>query len=419
MPEEETKRKKAKPETLDIKEYLEQLPPPPEEHSHELKMEKHLKRMLLEQEEKLSEEELQFYSRQIVLDEIGLRGQQRLKRAKVCIVGLGGLGCTIAIQLAAMGVGHLRLVDRDVVEESNLQRQHLYNFDLIGFPKVEAAVKRLERLNPYVQFEPLPLSLNADNADAIIRGMNVVVDGLDNMNTRYAVNRACVRLGVPYVFGAAISTYGNTSTIIPNETACLECFYGKLDDSHLRTCATVGVHPSVLGVVASIEVAETIKILLGRQPTLTNKLLYCDVRSLRFEEIDVTRMESCPVCGSQPRTDPMPLKNPLIEEGCGRRNKRVFTIIPKENLKLEMQELASISKKSGARLNVEAKLGVTFATNERLLVSLLSSGVMVVEGASSEEEALEVYRRIVVDRMRVSWSRISRRADTASSPQQS
>ena len=245
-----TKSKKKKTQ-IDIEEYLKQLPPPPAEHLHELKMEKRLKQMIAQQES-LSDSESRFYSRQIMLDEVGYKGQLKLKKSKACIVGLGGLGSTIATELAAMGVGHLRLVDFDVVEESNLQRQHLYNFDVIGFPKVEAATMRLKKLNPYVNLEPLPLAFNMDNADEILSGMDVVVDGLDNMNTRYAVNRACVKRGIPYVFGSAISTYGNTSTIIPQDTACLECFYGRLDDNRLPTCGTLGVHPSVIGVIASI-----------------------------------------------------------------------------------------------------------------------------------------------------------------------
>lgn len=386
----------------DLKQWL---PPPPLEHAYELKMEERVKRLVEGEGGKFSEGELRFYSRQMMLDEIGYGGQERLKEAKVCLVGLGGLGSTIAFQLAAMGVGHLRLVDRDVVEESNLQRQHLYSYDVIGYPKVEAAVNRLERLNPYVEFEPLPLSFEERNASDIISGMDVVVDGLDNMNTRYAVNRACIRLGVPYVFGAAISTFGNVSTIVPGETACLECFYGKLEDQKLPSCATVGVHPSVIGVVASIEVAEAVKTVLNRQARLRNKLLYCDVGLMRFEEIEVARVEKCPVCGSQ-RGDPAALKHSLIEEGCGRNNRRVFILVPKENLNLDLANLVEVLKREGAQLNVVAKLGVTYVSNRGFLASMLKSGVMVLEGASSREDAVGFYRRIIVDKLNVPWVRI-------------
>ncbi len=389
----------------DLEEYLKKRPPPPQEHAHELKMKKRLKR-LVERYEKLSEGELRFYSRQIMLTEVGYEGQVKLKNGKVCLVGLGGLGSTIATQLAAMGVGYIRLVDRDIVEESNLQRQHLYNYDVIGYPKVEAAVIRLEKQNPFVHFEPLPFSFNEYNANKIVKGMDVVVDGLDNMNARYTVNRACVKLGIPYVFGSAISNFGNTSTIIPKRTPCLECFYGKLDDSLMPTCSTTGVHPSVIAIVASIQVAETIKLLLGKQPSLKNKLLYCDVENMRFEEIAIARAENCPVCGVRPKTIPDSSKHVFIEELCGRNRKRVFLAIPKQDLKLSMKKLITLLEKEEKKVNVKARLGVTFTAKEGNIVSILKSGIMIIEGMCNQEETLDFYRGIVVSKMKIPLSKI-------------
>ncbi|MHA1263213.1 MAG: HesA/MoeB/ThiF family protein [Candidatus Freyarchaeota archaeon] len=193
--------------------------------------------------EDLSDEELEFYSRQIVLTEIGYTGQLKLRNARVCVVGLGGLGSPAALQLAAAGVGYLRLVDHNIVELSNLQRQHLYSVDYLGYPKVEVAARRLHELNPNIEIDPLPLSLTVSNAEEIVRDMDVVIDGLDRMTPRYALNRACLKTGVPYVFGAAIMTFGNMSTIIPGRTPCLECFQGNLSDDRMPTCAVVGVHP--------------------------------------------------------------------------------------------------------------------------------------------------------------------------------
>ena len=203
----------------------------------------------------LSEEELEYYSRQVVMADMGYNAQLKLKNSKACLVGVGGLGSPAAMQLAAMGVGYLRIVDRDVVELTNLHRQHLYGVDDVGFPKVEAAAKRLRQLNPYINLEPLPLSVNQTNAEDIVRCMDIVIDGLDSMAGRYAINRACIKLGVPYVFGAAITTTGNLSTIVPAETACLECFYGSLDDKKLPKCGVVGVHPSLVNIIASLEVS--------------------------------------------------------------------------------------------------------------------------------------------------------------------
>ena len=283
----------------------------------------------------LSSEQMDVYSRQIVLKDIGYEGQLKLRKGRVCIVGLGGLGCPIATQLTAMGVGYLRLVDRDVIEVSNLHRQHLYDRETLGYPKVEVAVKKLKKLNVDVELEPLPLSLNTNNAQKIIEDVDVVVDGLDRIEPRYAINRACVKLGIPYVFGAAIEAFGNVSTIIPYETPCLECFYPSLRNELLPTCGVVGVHPSAIGVTSSLETSETVRILLKEKPLLANRLLYVNLRDLEFDRINITRLEDCPVCGKNPKEPQTHLEWKLIEEVCGRSGKKSFIITPKENLEID------------------------------------------------------------------------------------
>lgn len=353
----------------------------------------------------LSEEELEFYSRQIALKDLGYEGQLKLRGAKACIVGLGGLGSNVATKLAAMGVGHLRLVDRDVVELSNLQRQHLYSVYSIGFPKVEVAAKKLGALNPNVEIEPLALSLNVDNAEDIIRDMDVVVDGLDRMKPRYAINRACIKLKTPYVFGSAIMTFGNVSTIIPGETPCLECFYGNLKDEKLPTCAVVGVHPSIIGVVASAEAAEAIRILTGAEPRLASTLLYCDIGYMTMDEIQVSRLETCPVCGSKPRGPPTSIRRELVEEICGRGGKRTFVITPRENLELKMADLNKFIEKKGFKIKVRADLGITFSPNRKVTASVLKSGIMITEGINEKGKALKLYN-ILIEGLSVPWSRV-------------
>ena len=276
------------------------------------------------------------------------------------MVGVGGLGSPAAMQLAAMGVGYLRIVDRDVVELTNLHRQHLYGVDDVGYPKVEAAAKRLQKLNPYINVEPLPLSVNQKNAETLVRGMDIVVDGLDSMKARYAINRACIKAGVPYVFGAAITTTGNLSTIIPDETACLECFYGGLDDKKLPKCGVVGVHPSLVNIIASLEVSEAIRILTGKHPRLVNKLLNFDLDELEFNEINLSKVDCCPVCGSHPSGSPVPLNHELVEEVCGRKGKKVFVIVPEDNLDVNLLDLKNYLTTKGFNLQVDGKLGLTF-----------------------------------------------------------
>jgi adenylyltransferase/sulfurtransferase len=349
----------------------------------------------------LTDAELNYYSRQIVLADIGYNGQLKLRDAKVCVVGLGGLGSPVALQLAAMGVGHLRLVDCDIVELSNLQRQPLYSIKYLGYPKVEAAAKRLSELNPNIEIEPLPLALNTDNAVDILRGVDAVADGLDRMTPRYAINRASKKLGIPYVFGAAITTYGNASTIIPQKTPCLECFQGNLNDDTLPKCAVVGVHPSILNIIASVEVTEITRIILGYKPSLANKILHCDIGNMEFDKIEITKAENCPVCGSNPLDSPMPLERALINELCGRTGKRVFAITPKKNLHLDIGRVHAIVQKRGFDVKVKTSLGLGFRYNSSVTASILNSGIMIIEGAKNEEEAYGFYAKLVIEEFEI------------------
>jgi adenylyltransferase/sulfurtransferase len=346
----------------------------------------------------LSEAEIEYYSRQIVLPDIGYKGQISLKRANACIVGLGGLGSPAALQLAAMGVGYLRLVDHDIVEVSNLQRQHIYSVKYLGYPKVEAAAIRLKELNPNIEVEPLPFSINQHNVESVVRGVDVVIDGFDRMSIRYLINRACQKLGVPYIYGAAIMTIGNVSTIIPRETPCLECFQGEIDDDLLPSCAVVGVHPSILNIIASIEVSEAARIITGRKPLLAGKLLYCDIGEMSFEAINISRAENCPVCGSNPNP-PKPIVEKAIIELCGRAGRRVFLIAPKKNLDINMDKLTSLIASLGNfDIKVKANMGVTFtepASNRT--ISILNSGIMIADNFNNEGEAYAFYRRLLVD----------------------
>jgi molybdopterin/thiamine biosynthesis adenylyltransferase len=357
------------------------------------------------QKGRLTDEELETYSRQIVLRDIGYEGQLKIRSAKVCVVGVGGLGCPVAVQLVAMGVGYIRLVDRDVVERSNLQRQHLYDTNSLGKPKVEVALERLSVLNPDVEIEIAPTSLDVNNAVDLVRGVDVVVDGLDRLHPRYAVNRACVQLKVPYVFGAAIEMFGNVSTIIPNKTFCLECLLPNMSDEQLPSCSVVGVHPSVLGVISSIETSEAVRLAMGGEPLLANKLLYYDLRRLSLDTITIARRDDCPVCGSKPSKMPV-LERGFVEEICGRGGRRAFLISPRESLDLNLSNSIEAFAKTGYQLKVKTVMSIGFDYRRGVTVSLLRSGVMLVEGAEDQEDALRVYRRLVSGILGIPWSRI-------------
>jgi molybdopterin/thiamine biosynthesis adenylyltransferase len=339
----------------------------------------------------LKPDELAYYSRQLVLVEIGLNGQKKLRSARVLVAGVGGLGCQLSVQLASMGVGFLRLADRDVVEMSNLQRQHLYGVDVVGYPKVEAAEMRLRNVNPFIDIEALPVSVNDRTASKLVEDVDLVVDGLDRLTPRRALNRACVEQRVPYVYGAVITHIGNVSTIISEETPCLECWQGGVDEANVPTCATVGVMPPAISVIASIQVSEAIRIILGEKPRLAGKLLFFDLDDLTMEKINLVKADSCRVCGigiaELRASDP-------VEEICGRNGKRVFIITPKVLTDIDLLTMEHKFGELGLRKKLSTRLGMTFEDTNGLSGSVFKTGVAVFEGTKSRVNAEKIYEKI-------------------------
>ncbi|MDR2719271.1 MAG: HesA/MoeB/ThiF family protein [Nitrososphaerota archaeon] len=238
----------------------------------------------------------EFYSRQVAMREWGKEGQHKLSKARVAVVGVGGLGTVSALYLALAGVGYIRVIDQDIIEPHNLHRQILYTADDLQYPKAEVAMKRLGQVNPLLDVEAVSENVNSNNVDRLIEGVNCVVDGLDNMLTRYIVNRACVKMSIPYVFGAASGIEGNISVFAPPETGCLECLMPNLSDNQMQTCNTRGVVGATPGIIGSLQAMETIKLLTDTGSTLKNKLLICDFSDMDFTIIDITKNLRCPVC---------------------------------------------------------------------------------------------------------------------------
>ena len=189
---------------------------------------------------KLTNEDLQRYSRQIMLEEIGFTGMEKLRDSKICVIGVGGIGNPIVTQLTAMGIGKLKIVDRDVIEISNLHRQHLYTENDIGKVKVEVAVERLKGINPTVEIEAVPVSVSKYTAESIIKGFDVVIDALDSIDARYALNDACIKFDIPFIYAGALGMLGSVCTILPNKSACLRCIFPALAEDDMPTCSTEG-----------------------------------------------------------------------------------------------------------------------------------------------------------------------------------
>ncbi|MCW4023603.1 MAG: HesA/MoeB/ThiF family protein [Candidatus Bathyarchaeota archaeon] len=238
----------------------------------------------------------QFYKRQITLKELGESGQQRLSKSKVAVVGVGGLGTVSSLYLTLVGVGYLRLIDHDTVETQNLHRQILYTKDELHYPKAAVAAQKLQKHNPLIKIEAVPENVNAQNVEKLLDGMDCVVDGLDNMQTRYLVNRVCVKHKIPYVFAAAVGIEGNISVFSPPETGCLECLMPNVSDSDLINCNTRGVIGATPGIIGSLQAMETIKLLSGVGSTLKGKVLVCDFTDMDFTRIDIAKNQNCPVC---------------------------------------------------------------------------------------------------------------------------
>jgi molybdopterin/thiamine biosynthesis adenylyltransferase/rhodanese-related sulfurtransferase len=250
----------------------------------------------------LDEEQRLRYSRHLLIPEIGLAGQQRLLEARVLLIGAGGLGSPAALYLAAAGVGHIGIVDDDLVDESNLQRQVLHSTAALGEPKVESAGRRLAELNPDVEVLPYRERLTAQNVDGILdEGWDVIVDGADNFPTRYLLNDASVWNGIPVVHGSIFRFEGQATVFAPGSGPCYRCLFPQPPPPELApSCAEGGVLGVLPGVIGSIQGAEALKLVLGIGRPLVGRLLLYDALDGRFDEVAVRRDPCCPVCGDEP-----------------------------------------------------------------------------------------------------------------------
>ena len=249
----------------------------------------------------LSKEEITRYSRHLIMPEVGMDGQLKLKQAKVLCIGTGGLGAPLGLYLAAAGVGRIGLVDFDKVDLSNLQRQILFDTNDIGRPKIEAATNRLRNLNPDIQIDNFETRLTSENALDILKDYDIVVDGTDNFPTRYLVNDACVILGKPNVYGSIFRFEGQITIFGYPGGPCYRCLYPEPPPPGLvPSCAEGGVLGVLPGIVGAIQAAETLKLIIGKGEPLVGRLLLFDALAMRFRELKLRKNPECPVCGGHP-----------------------------------------------------------------------------------------------------------------------
>ena len=249
----------------------------------------------------MNDKQLLRYSRQIMLPEVDVAGQEKLLQATVLIVGLGGLGSPAALYLAAAGVGRLILCDHDEVELSNLQRQIVHNQNTLGLPKVESAARGLTAINPDVSLSLLPERLEGDALGEAVRQADVVLDATDNFSTRFALNRACLAARVPLVSGAAIRWEGQVAVFDPSDpdSPCYRCLYEEGEDGAL-TCSENGVIAPLVGIIGACQAMETVKLITGVGETLAGQVLYLDGKRMQWRHLKLPKMAGCPDCAPQP-----------------------------------------------------------------------------------------------------------------------
>jgi sulfur-carrier protein adenylyltransferase/sulfurtransferase len=249
----------------------------------------------------LSADESVRYARHLILPHVGAEGQRRLKQSRVLVVGAGGLGSPVAMYLAAAGVGTLGIVEFDLVDETNLQRQVIHGTSDVGRPKLDSARDRIAEINPHVHVEAHPLRLTSANAMEVVQAYDVVVDGTDNFPTRYLLNDACVLAGKPNVYGSILRWEGQASVFWARRGPCYRCLFAEPPPPDLvPNCAEGGVMGVLPGIVGSIQATETLKLLLGEGEPLIGRLLLFDALRMRFREMRLRRDPACPVCGENP-----------------------------------------------------------------------------------------------------------------------
>ena len=333
------------------------------------------------------------YARQAVLKEIGEAGQRMLAGSTAVIVGLGALGSNSANLLARAGVGRLRLVDRDFVDWTNLQRQPLFEEEdaVQRLPKAEAAVRHLKRVNSEIRYEPVSEDVNPGTIERIVTGATVVVDGLDNFYTRALVNEACVKLGIPWVYGACLGTYGSAATIIPGISACLHCL---LPDAAQATapplsCETVGVLGPMAALVAAWQSSEAIKLMVGKSDASSTHLVHVDMWRNDFSTLPMTRVAACSVCGQH--------KFELLEHGsrlataslCGRD---AVQIVPPPSSQIDFELL---SHTLGRLFPVERNNYLLKFNADNHDVVVFHDGRAMVFGTSDPNAALSLYGKYI------------------------
>lgn len=330
------------------------------------------------------------YSRQILFAPIGVEGQEKLLRSRVVIIGCGALGAAQANTLARAGVGTLRIVDRDFVEASNLQRQMLFDeADAAeALPKAVAAERKLKRINSDVQVEGVVADADSRNIEDLVAGFQVILDGTDNFETRYLLNDAALKLEIPWIYGAVVSSYATTMTVLPGRTPCLACVYPQPPQGMHDTCDTVGVIAPPVAWAAAVQATEALKILLGREEELHGSLLAYDIWKNRYQQVRPQIDPGCRACGAR---DLVHLKGggPIHVTLCGRN---AVQIHQRETRALDLAALKARLEKFGAVRANEFLLKCSLDPYE---LTVFPDGRAIIKGTHDPSVARGIYAKYI------------------------
>jgi molybdopterin-synthase adenylyltransferase len=330
------------------------------------------------------------YSRQILFSPIGVEGQAKLVHSKVAILGCGALGTAQANALVRAGVGTVRIVDRDFVEESNLQRQMLFDEADAreSLPKAVAAERKLRQINSDIHVEGIVADADSGNIEEFIEGFNLVLDATDNFETRYLLNDAAVKLGIPWIYAAVVASYAATMTILPERTACLACIFPKSPRGMHETCDTVGVIGPAVSWAAALQSTEALKILLGRQSELHGSLLAYDLWANRFQQLKAPRDPQCRVCVAH--------EYAYLEQGgathismCGRNSVQIHQT---ESRALDLAKVKARLEQFGPVLANEFLLKCSLDSYE---LTVFPDGRVIVKGTQDPAVARGLYARYI------------------------
>jgi adenylyltransferase/sulfurtransferase len=330
------------------------------------------------------------YSRQILFPPIGAQGQAKLLDSRVLILGCGALGTAQANALARAGVGKLRIVDRDFVEESNLQRQILFDEAdaRARLPKAIAAERKLKQINSDVQVESVVEDVDHRNIEELARGFQVILDATDNFEARYLVNDVAVKCALPWIYGAVVASYGTTMTILPGSTPCLACLFPVPPEGTYETCDTVGVIAPAVAWVAAVQVTEALKILLDRREELHASLLACDIWKNQYHQVRPRRDPGCRVCGAGEFTY-LNRTGPTHTRLCGRDSVQIHAAVPR---RLDLADLAARLQPFG-RVRL-AEFLLIFSV-EGCELTIFPDGRAVVKGAPDPAAARGLYAKYI------------------------